>query len=101
MYIKSLLLIFIWDMVRQNSKKTLIVGAGSIGLRHARILSDLGCLIAMVTHRSDLELPVYKKTEIAIQEFNPDYIIIANDTNKHLLELEKICKLTSGRNCIS
>ena len=41
MYIKSLLLIFIWDMVRQNSK-TLIVGAGSIGLRHARILSDLG-----------------------------------------------------------
>ena len=34
---------------------------------------------------------------INIQKFNPDYIIIANDTNKHLLELEKICKLTSGK----
>lgn len=85
-------------MVKQNKKKkTLIIGAGSIGLRHARILGDFGCLIAMVTQRSDIELPVYRNTENAIQEFNPDYIIIANETNKHLLELEKICKLTSGK----
>jgi len=51
----------------------------------------------MVSQRSDLQSQVYSSTEVAIQEFNPDYIIIANETNKHLLELEKVCKLTTGK----
>ncbi len=71
-------------------QKSLVIGAGSIGLRHIEVLNDIGQKTAVVTKRNDLKLYKYNDTKSALYNFNPDYIIIANETNKHISELQKI-----------
>lgn len=70
--------------------KALIIGYGSIGSRHARVLKDLGCRVGVVSRREiDFE-PHYTNLQSAIQVWQPDYVVIANKTNEHyptLLEL--------------
>ena len=75
--------------------KCLIIGAGSIGLRHLRILKSLNHNIRVVTKRKDLKFPVYSDIKNAISNFKPDYIIICNDTNQHVKELKKILTFDS------
>ena len=71
-------------------QKSLVIGAGSIGLRHIEVLNNIGQKTAIVTKRNDLKLYKYNDTKSAIYNFNPDYIIIANETNRHISELQKI-----------
>ena len=72
--------------------KALIIGYGSIGSRHASVLKKLGCKVGVVSRReSDFE-PRYTNLKSAIDEWNPDYVVIANKTNEHypsLLELAR------------
>ena len=71
-------------------QKSLVVGAGSIGLRHIEVLNNIGQKTAVVTKRNDLKLYKYNDTKSALHNFNPNYIIIANETNRHIRELQKI-----------
>ncbi len=70
--------------------KSLIIGAGSIGLRHIKILKSLSHEVRVVTKRKDLKFPVYPNSINALNNFDPNYIIISNDTDKHIKELKKI-----------
>lgn len=66
------------------SKRTLIIGAGSIGQRHLDVLNELGNDCAFVTQRVDLpDATTYKDLEPAIIDFAPDFVVIANETSKH------------------
>jgi len=73
--------------------KALIIGYGSIGSRHARVLEKLGCKVGVVSRREiDFE-PHYRNLKFAIDEWNPDYVVIANKTKEHypsLLELTRL-----------
>lgn len=63
--------------------KTVIVGYGSIGSRHTRILRDLGCEVAVVSRRQ-VEVPVrFSTLASALQEWQPGYVVIANPTTDH------------------
>lgn len=63
--------------------KVLIVGFGSIGQRHAAVLSDLGCDVAIVSRRA-VDFPQrYETIKLAIDDFRPDYAVIASSTNEH------------------
>ncbi len=63
--------------------KCLVVGYGSIGERHVRILNQLSCRVAVVSKR-DITYPlVYNDLEKAVLKEAPDYIIIANRTVDH------------------
>lgn len=73
-----------------NRIKSLIIGAGSIGLRHTVILNKLGHEVALITKRKDINYLSFQKIEDGLRNFKPDYIIIANDTNKHVKSLKKI-----------
>jgi UDP-galactopyranose mutase len=64
--------------------KSLIIGAGSIGIRHMEILKELGHEIAIVSNRTDISTLTFLKINKALERFNPDYIIIANETYKHI-----------------
>jgi predicted dehydrogenase len=70
--------------------RTLVVGFGSIGARHARLLTELGCESAVVSHRK-VDFPdVYSDISSAVLDHRPDYVVVANSTHLHrnaLLEL--------------
>lgn len=63
--------------------KALVVGYGSIGARHARLLSTLGCNTAVVSRRI-VEFPTaYSDLALALSTHCPDYVVIANSTSQH------------------
>ncbi|MBB3213007.1 putative dehydrogenase [Herbaspirillum sp. Sphag1AN] len=76
----------------------LIVGFGSIGARHARILAGLG-LRTVVVSRRPIEFPIrYALLETALQNEVPDYVVIASSTDEHHLVLDKLLSLNfSGK----
>lgn len=62
--------------------KALVIGYGSIGARHARILAELGCHTAVLSAR-EVDFPVrHAVLDAAISE-QPDYVVIANQTARH------------------
>jgi len=68
----------------------LIIGYGSIGERHASILSRLGHDIHVVSRRDIKGLPSYKSIKEALQSKNFDYIIISNETSNHYKSFMKL-----------
>jgi predicted dehydrogenase len=73
-------------------RKALIVGFGSIGQRHARVLKNLGLDVAVVSRRPISHAPAYLKLDEAVAEWNPDYVVIASRTNEHLLDVQTLLK---------
>ena len=63
--------------------KALVVGYGSIGTRHARILKELGCSTAVVSSRRIDFNPCYGTLDQALREERPDYVVVANRTGEH------------------
>jgi predicted dehydrogenase len=62
--------------------KALVVGYGSIGSRHARLLTSLGCEVAVVSPR-DVDAPrLYRNLDEGMA-WKPGYIVIANRTGDH------------------
>jgi predicted dehydrogenase len=74
-------------------KQALIIGYGSIGRRHANILSELGLEVALLTKQSVKEYKVYRNIKEALQEMRPGYIVIANPTHLHHFTLTELFQL--------
>jgi predicted dehydrogenase len=70
--------------------KALIVGYGSIGTRHARILAELGCHISVISSRLVPVDPLYKNISEAVRKESPDYIVVASETSRHFDDLAEI-----------
>lgn len=67
--------------------EVLIIGAGSIGLKHCKVLKKMGHDINFLTKRTDLNYPSFSE----ISNFSDfDYVIISNETSKHLDSLKMI-----------
>jgi predicted dehydrogenase len=63
--------------------RALVVGQGSIGHRHARMLAGLGCDVAVVSRRNGNEYQTYSDLGEALERENPAYVVIANETSRH------------------
>jgi len=63
--------------------KALVVGYGSIGSRHARILAELGCAVAVVSSRERVHECRFASIGEALEKFDPDYVVIACETARH------------------
>lgn len=73
--------------------KSLVVGFGSIGQRHAEILGDLGHEVAIVSRRS-VGVPVlFANLEVALPAFEPDYVVIASRSSEHVDDLARLVAL--------
>jgi predicted dehydrogenase len=70
--------------------RSLVVGYGSIGARHARILQGIGCTTAVVTRRPVPDVPAYPDVADALARFRPDYVVVANETAMHLATVESL-----------
>lgn len=61
----------------------LVIGYGSIGARHARLLTELGCRTGVVSARQ-LDFPIaYSSLADALVTERPEYVVISNPTNEH------------------
>jgi len=76
--------------------KALIIGFGSIGRKHAQILSKLlgKNNVYILTKQDEVEFNSFNSFD-KINSLDPDYIVVASETSlhlKHILNLEKICR---------
>lgn len=71
--------------------KALVVGYGSIGQRHARLLAELGLDVAVVCRRdTDVAHARFAALPEALAEWRPDYIVVASATEEHGRDIETI-----------
>lgn len=63
--------------------RCVVVGYGSIGSRHTRILQELGCRVAVVSRRALEDLVVYSSLAEAVRHHKPEYVVIASETALH------------------
>lgn len=63
--------------------RALVVGQGSIGKRHARLLEALGCEVSVVSRHS-AGPNSHRTLEAALNPAMPDYVVVANETAAHL-----------------
>lgn len=74
----------------QSNPRVAVIGAGNIGKLHARILSRLRALVAIVDTRPTIQeiadrrgVPFFDNYETMINTVNPDGIVIATPTDTH------------------
>lgn len=63
--------------------RTLVIGYGSIGERHARVLAELGHEVAVVSRRAVSHPSKFTAVADAVRAFNPEYAVVANETSAH------------------
>lgn len=71
-------------------QNALIVGYGSIGKRHADIVSSLKQSVFLVTQQKNTNYPSYSSVAHALMQNQFDYIVIANPTHLHAETLQDI-----------
>lgn len=73
--------------------RALVVGYGSIGSRHARVLTELECNVSIVSSRTVSDYPCYATLGVAIENVQPNYIVVANRTCEHYQTLLELVEL--------
>lgn len=75
-------------MATGNPVKIAVIGAGSIGSRHARILYELGHEVIVVS--SHTESGNYRTISDALKQDQYEYIVIASKTSQHSSDLKEL-----------
>lgn len=70
--------------------KVLIVGYGSIGQRHAKILRSLNCDLAIVSTRTVHLDDCYYDLADALFNHKPEYVVIATRTGEHFKTIQTL-----------
>lgn len=70
-----------------------IVGYGSIGQRHADILSSMGHNVGVVSRRPVAHGFSFCDLAESLEKLDPEYVVVANQTNQHVLTLNDLAKL--------
>ena len=68
----------------------IVVGYGSIGRRHARVLTELGCDTGVVTRRAVDFAPRFPTISEALSATAVDYVVVANETSAHGAAVEEL-----------
>jgi len=69
----------------------LVIGQGSIGRRHARLLDAYGASVSVVTGRADITGPsVFGSLDAALAASNPGLVIVANRTVDHAAAIKAL-----------
>lgn len=77
--------------------RVLIIGLGSIGQRHYRILKKLHCNIKIISQRDIYQKHKIQFTKKEIDHFDPEYVIISSKTENHFKDLFKINKILNNK----
>ncbi len=72
--------------------RALVIGYGSIGERHARLLVETRCSVAVVSRRSIDFAPHYSELSQALSDWQPEYVVVADRTSEHHQAIESLVK---------
>lgn len=72
--------------------KSLVVGYGSIGRRHARLLSAMGHEVAVASAQTDVDFKLFPTLVAAMGDFDPGYVVLANRTTDHYESLRSLAE---------
>ena len=72
--------------------KGLVVGYGSIGKRHAEVLSGLSLDLAIVSRYPVSGFRSYTDLAQALSDWEPGYVVIANRTHQHMAAIKTLAK---------
>jgi predicted dehydrogenase len=70
-----------------------VVGYGSIGKRHVRLLDELGCEVSVVSRRNIEHPSRYPTLDQTFKDAVPDYVVVANRTSDHAGTLRELARL--------
>ncbi|MBM3512809.1 MAG: Gfo/Idh/MocA family oxidoreductase [Alphaproteobacteria bacterium] len=63
--------------------RSLVVGYGSIGRRHERLLGELGCETAIASRSASDHVRRFATIESALRNWAPEYVVVATPTAQH------------------
>jgi len=72
--------------------RALVVGLGSIGSTHARVLADLGAAVEVVTRRGGGELVAHPSIEAALAQGEFDYCVVSSATGDHAADVTALAE---------
>jgi predicted dehydrogenase len=72
-----------------TSTTAVVIGLGSIGTRHARVLRELGHRVVTVSRREGSD---YGSIAQAVADAHPDYAVIATETARHADDLQELAQ---------
>jgi predicted dehydrogenase len=74
--------------------RALVVGFGSIGARHARILTELGFRVSVVSRRDGGGgiYPMFSSIDAALAAGSFDYAVLATETSAHAADLARLAQ---------
>jgi len=80
------------------SLSALVIGCGSIGSRHAKIMSEMDEIghLSVLSSRSDLPYEILSDLE-DVPVMDPDYVVIASSTDQHHTHLAFLEKHLKGK----
>lgn len=70
--------------------RALVIGYGSIGQRHARLLTELGIETACVTQQLNTRHAQFSEISTAIASWRPNYVVISSPTTRHASDLSSV-----------
>lgn len=74
------------------TRSALVIGYGSIGARHARLLAELGVDVACVTRNADCPFPRHESIADALAASRPEVVVIANPTADHAAAIAALAR---------
>ncbi len=80
--------------------KAVVIGYGSIGRRHARILESLQFDVALVTSQNIDEYRCFESISAAIEQWQPQYLVIASPTSRHFQDFTEVSKMDYAGMCL-
>jgi predicted dehydrogenase len=69
----------------------LVIGGGSIGSRHRRVLAELGARVDLVSRRGGPG--VHADLDAAVAALAPDYVVVATETADHARVMDRLAAL--------
>jgi len=72
-----------------SSTNAVVIGLGSIGQRHARVLGELGHSVTTVSRRGDGD---HTSVADAIAAVRPGYVVVATETSQHAESLRQLAE---------
>lgn len=63
--------------------RALVIGYGSIGARHTRLLEQLGCNTCVLSAHASANARTYTRLDEALSSHRPEYVVISNPTAEH------------------
>lgn len=70
--------------------QVLVIGYGSIGSRHSRLLAERGHQVVCVTKNLECPFPTVASVQEGLNEYQFELVIISNPTEKHVSALESL-----------